>query len=140
MILDIISFIILVGVIAALIVALLIQRKKRVSCLQAYAKAEVDKNLISMTLQSMIDQKESSNIEQTDGFLKFVSDSRDWAFSYIEDVQESLLVFDKKISKILDYYSTYGSAIDGLHTDLVKQISEAYEDLKSKLPKDSDKV
>jgi hypothetical protein len=30
------------------------------------------------------------SIEQTDGFVKFLSESRDWAFNYIEDVQSSI--------------------------------------------------
>jgi Na+/H+ antiporter NhaB len=33
---------------------------------------------------------QSSSVEKTEGFLKFVSDSRDWAFKYIEDVQEAI--------------------------------------------------
>jgi hypothetical protein len=31
-----------------------------------------------------------SSIENSNGFLKFVTESRDWAFSYIEDVQQSI--------------------------------------------------
>ena len=75
------------------------------------------------------------NLETNDGFVKFISDSRDWAFKYIEDVQKALEEFDKKISPTIDYYSTYGTTIDGLHIDLTKQVSEAYEELKKVLPK-----
>jgi molecular chaperone DnaK (HSP70) len=49
-------------------------------------------------------------IEKTEGFLKFVSDSRDWAFKYIEDVQAAIQEFnlaieskdDKKIESALN--------------------------------------
>ena len=33
---------------------------------------------------------ESSKLGETDGFIKFISDSRDWAFSYVEEVQASI--------------------------------------------------
>lgn len=36
-------------------------------------------------------QKDSSNDSVQEQFLKFVSDSREWAFEYIENVQESIV-------------------------------------------------
>jgi hypothetical protein len=36
----------------------------------------------------------SSQIEQTEGFVKFLSQSRDWAFEYIEGVQSALQDFE----------------------------------------------
>ncbi len=41
-------------------------------------------------LQKELDKRENASIEQTDGFVKFISESRDWAFKYIEDVQEAI--------------------------------------------------
>lgn len=41
-------------------------------------------------LQQELQKREDAAIENTDGFLKFVSESRDWAFNYIEDVQQSI--------------------------------------------------
>jgi hypothetical protein len=32
----------------------------------------------------------NKNVENTEGFLKFVTQSRDWAFEYIENVQNSI--------------------------------------------------
>ena len=87
-------------------------------------------------IEKLTAEANSKDIEQTDGFLKFVSDSRDWAFQYIETVQESLEAFDKKVTPILEYYSTYGTAVDGLHNDITKEILEAYTELKKVLPQD----
>jgi hypothetical protein len=87
-------------------------------------------------ISEMLEQKDDDQIEKTEGFIKFLSDSRAWAFGYIEDVQKSLHNFDKRITKVIDYYSTYGSTIDGPHIQMAKQVSEAYEDLKSMLPKE----
>lgn len=41
-------------------------------------------------LQEELDKRDNVSIEQTDGFVKFLSESRDWAFNYIEDVQQSI--------------------------------------------------
>lgn len=38
----------------------------------------------------LLEQQQKLEVTQTDGFLTFVSNSRDWAFTYIEDVQESI--------------------------------------------------
>lgn len=136
MILDIISFAILMGVIITLLISFLNQRSKRIEYSTLYLQSEIEKVLISGTLQKLLEENDTRTIEETDGFLKFVSESRDWAFTYIENVQESLDIFDKKLVKIIDYYSTYGSTIDGIHVELIKQVSEAYGELKMLLPKE----
>jgi hypothetical protein len=41
-------------------------------------------------LQNELNKRENVSIEQTDGFVKFISDSREWAFDYIESVQQSI--------------------------------------------------
>lgn len=41
-------------------------------------------------LQEELDKRDNVSIEQTDGFVKFLSESRDWAFDYIENVQQSI--------------------------------------------------
>lgn len=95
---------------------------------------------MSSALQKMMQEQSQRSLEKTDGFLKFVSDSRDWAFSYIEDVQEKLAKFDKDMDGIVEYYSVYGPDMQGIHVDLLKQVSEAYAELKSVLPKEDGRV
>ena len=56
------------------------------------------------------DREASLKLEKTDGFVKFLSESRDWAFSYIEDVQKSIQGLINAMSindkaKILEYYN-----------------------------------
>jgi hypothetical protein len=123
-----------------LTVLLVIQRKRTKETLLMLIDAELAKYELQKALQVIAEEQQTKEVEQTDGFLKFISDSRDWAFSYIEDVQQSLETFDKKISHIIDYYSTYAETEDRLHIEAVNKISEAYQDLKSKLPKDDGKV
>lgn len=72
-----------------------------------------------------------------ESYVKFLNESRDSAYEYIEDVHKKLTEFAKKVEPQLDYYNTYGQAVQGLHTILAKEISEAYEDLKTVMPQEN---
>lgn len=50
----------------------------------------LDKVALLAKLEKELEAKESKTLEQSDGFVKFLSESRDWAFEYIEKVQESI--------------------------------------------------
>ncbi len=54
------------------------------------AQLKIDKIVLIDKLTELVNEKESKSIEQTDGFVKFLSESRDWAFKYIEDVQQAI--------------------------------------------------
>jgi predicted PurR-regulated permease PerM len=41
-------------------------------------------------INELAQEREDRTIEQSEGFLKFLSQSRDWAFEYIESVQNSI--------------------------------------------------
>lgn len=82
-----------------------------------------EKELLLQRIQKMLDDQERNKLVESDGFVKFISESRDWAFKYIEDVQSAFAIFDNKVSPILK------------SEDLsIKEISLAYEDLKKVLP------
>jgi hypothetical protein len=77
------------------------------------------------------------NEAANESYVKFVSESRDWAYEYIEDVQEKLTTFATKVEPQLNYFNTYGTAVQGPHTILVKEFSEAYEELKTIMPQEN---
>jgi hypothetical protein len=79
----------------------------------------VEKYSLLLRLQEMTEEKDSTQVESTEGFLRFISESRDWAFEYIEDVQQALLAYDV-----------------ALGTDDAKIINDAYKKLISFLPED----
>lgn len=60
-------------------------------------KTIVELHISVNALQDMISvQATESNTDQGDGFIKFLSDSREWAFGYIDDVQQTLFVLKEK--------------------------------------------
>jgi hypothetical protein len=50
----------------------------------------LDRVTIEKKFSDYIQGIDNKDIEQTQGFVKFLSESRDWAFKYIEDVQVSI--------------------------------------------------
>jgi hypothetical protein len=84
-------------------------------------------------------EKRLSNREEiaNESYVKFLNNSRDSAYAYIEDVQEKLVAFANRVEPQLNYYNTYGTAVQGPHSILAKEISEAYEDLKTIMPQDN---
>jgi hypothetical protein len=76
-----------------------------------------------------------------ENFIKFLSDSREWAFGYIEEVQSGLNKFIKEVEPQLDYYNKYGIVVEGMippHDFALKKISKEFEDLKKLLPEETD--
>jgi hypothetical protein len=83
----------------------------------------------------------SDDILHKENFIKFLSDSRDWAFSYIEEVQDGLNKFVSDIEPEINYFKEYGdvgSMAPNYYS--MKKITEAYEELKSLLPKEEEEV
>lgn len=119
-----------------LAILLIVEHKKKKKILKFVVDQEVRYSEMQKSLKAIMEEQQTKEIEKSDGFLKFVSESRDWAFSYIEDVQSKLSEFDKRMDGIVEYYSIYGPEIEGLHIDLLNKVSEAYQDLKSALPKE----
>lgn len=128
--------------ITVIILSVFVRRFKKRSTIffQELIRMEAEKQYLAELYEKYLIGQEQKELEKTDGFLKFVSDSRDWAFAYIEDVQGKLAVFDNDLTEILDYYSLYEPDAQGIHVDILKQVSEAYENLKGALPKEGGKV
>jgi len=91
-------------------------------------------------LKKALDSRESQQVEKTEGFLNFITQSRDWAFEYIENVQHGLTKFIKDIEPEIEYFKEYGD-ITSMQPNYysMKKITESYEELKKLLPEDEDK-
>lgn len=138
MILDIIAF----GVLSLVIIVLLINnlaiRSKNRKLSAEIIQIALDKAVISQKLKEQLDKKDSESIEQSEGFLKFISQSREWAFDYIEQVQAALVEFKNKVEPQILYAKTYGTAVgESAHATVIDKISDAYSDLIKVMPEDS---
>lgn len=102
-------------------------------------------NTLKTLLQQEIQHKENKTDKEkaNEDFLKFVSDSRDLAYEYIESVQAGLQKFIDEIEPQIDYYDKYGAAIEGMvspHDFALKKISSEFKELKKLLPEDYGKM
>jgi hypothetical protein len=126
---------ILVGILTATVIvlsALLIINKKERDALsdQAFQMFLDNQILLGKIEQHSV----SSNIEQTEGFVKFLSESRDWAFQYIETTQSEIKKFVEIVGPQMEYYDKYGRIINSVHTKSMDKIFDAYQELVSLLP------
>ena len=104
-----------------------------------HMQALADNYSLNQALEQMKQDIENVKLQESDGFVRFFSTSRDWAFNYIEQVQDALKEFDETITPITNWTETYGSTIeDSIFRNKIIEISAAYERLQSLLPKDNE--
>lgn len=90
-------------------------------------------------LTKALESKESQQVEKTEGFLNFITQSRDWAFEYIEEVQSGLTKFVDEVGPLVDYFDEYGDNMGMLpNYEGMKKVSIAFKELKQLLPKDEE--
>ena len=96
-----------------------------------------------MLQEAQQEQNKTDKEKSNEDFLKFVSDSRDWAYQYIEEVQAGLSLFINEVAPQIEYYNKYGSSVEGMiapHDFALKKISSEFEKLKTLLPEDYDRI
>jgi hypothetical protein len=113
--------------------------KKLTLMAQEYATLYIDQIALKKFVESMNLDNVSDQEVHKENFIKFLSDSRDWAFSYIEEVQTELKKFIEEIEPEINYFNEYGD-IASMQPNYysMKKISEAYYELARLLPKEED--
>ncbi len=86
-------------------------------------QAELDKMMLVNRIEKIAEDLQALETQQSDGFLKFISQSRDWAFDYIEKVQDAIVQLNTAM----------------IASDEVK-ITEAYKKLIEFLPENNPDV
>lgn len=104
-------------------------------------KKELNKaNITIDVLGEYINGLEGESLEKDESvhkenFIKFLSESRDWAYKYIEDVQDGLGTFIKSVDQDIKYFDEYGViGPTGPDHDTLKRISAAYKELVKLMP------
>lgn len=104
-----------------------------------------NKAILANTLKLLLHQQQEHEANKTDkeksneDFLKFVSDSRDWAYQYIDDVQVSISKFITDVEPEILYFDTYGDLMAAEpNYNSMKKISASYKELRKLLPEQED--
>jgi DNA repair exonuclease SbcCD ATPase subunit len=110
-------------------------RRKLQNNITEKLQANINASIIRSEYTKALQEIENMKLEKSDDFVKFLSDSRDWAFTYIEDAQDKISEFDKQIQEIAEWNRTYGSVVgDTPHSSKIEEINLAYDKIRSLLP------
>jgi hypothetical protein len=113
-----------------------------VSVLQKLSKITQEFAKLYISHQSLQDFVEKNNVEfkndsdiHKENFIKFLSDSRDWAFGYIEDVQKGLDRFVENLDSEISNFDENSTISEGTqYYDLIAKFSKEYKELKKLMP------
>jgi hypothetical protein len=90
-------------------------------------------------LKSLVDDAPTKEEEDThkENFIKFLSDSREWAYEYIESVQVGIKEFIENVEPSIKHFNEFGIVVEGSpHYGSMKIISAEFEKLKTLLPEE----
>lgn len=96
------------------------RRAKRLA--NSLIQSEINSHVIKEKMEDLAIKIESFEMQKSDEFVKFLSESRDWAFQYIEDVQVAIAYLKNAMESGDD-----------------EQINNAYHNLIELLPKEEAK-
>jgi len=100
-------------------------------------QATADQFALMAKLEEAHKNTDEKKIEETEGFLKFVSQSRDWAFQYIERVQVAIKNFQDIFHPIAVQY--YKDKEQPISQEEFGKLFEAYKKLVEELPDEGKK-
>lgn len=105
-----------------------------------YQRMFIDMMLLEKLINDVEDTKiKSDESVHKENFIKFLSDSRDWAYQYIEDVQAGLSAFVNGVEPEINYFKEYSDVMAmAPNYYSMKKIAEEYEKLKTLLPKEEE--
>jgi hypothetical protein len=99
-------------------------------------QAELDRRAVYEKFEQITKEQDERNIEKTDGFLRFISESREWAFKYIEDVQDAIKIFDQEVGPIVKHYRETKKSLYSKQLETLGKLAEAYDIVMSLMPDD----
>ena len=134
-ILEVSSLIAILSALVATIIYGVMARLKIKNLSRQSLQDKIDNNYLRTSLGNALLEIESKKLEETDGFINFISESRDQAFKYIEQIEESFEELDLTMQRIFQWDDSYGSANGtSAHTEAISEIKQAYEKYKSNMP------
>lgn len=91
-------------------------------------------------IESLMSSKTKlDNNAHQESFIKFLSDSRDSAFEYIEEVQTGIGDFVSEVDPLINYFDEYGDIMGMIpNYDGMKKMSVEFKKLKKLLPEESE--
>ena len=113
-------------------------RIKNLSLINENLEVYIRNSILTQELKDRLEQADIQSLASNDDFLKFVSQSRDWAFEYIESTQENIYEFVTKAGPVIEYLDEFDPPI--ITNDQKKALVGAYNSIRSTLPDEYGKL
>lgn len=99
---DIIAYVLLSATIFYLAYNNFMQRQRQKRTSSQHLQALFDLQLMKKELERAATEINNTKLEKDDGFVKFLSQSRDWAYEYIASTQEAISKFNSDMEQALE--------------------------------------
>jgi len=136
--LDFIIYVLVISTIVFLLLNVIKLKAKNMSLVYDVLQAYIEKNIVTEKLKLELFEKENFKLEQSDDFLTFISQSRDWAFAYIETTQDKINNFINNVGPIIEYLEQYSPPI--LIEEQRLRLIEGYRTIQDILPDEYGKI
>jgi hypothetical protein len=134
-ILDVVVFVFSIFVFMNLVVYTARLRSKNKKAILTVAQLVIDKNILE---SKIIELDKVVHSQEKEHFLKFLNDSRDAAFEYIEKSQDTVRSFISSIEKDIKHFDTYGAAVTNVYDKLLTKVSIGLDELRELLPEEKE--
>lgn len=114
-------------------------KKKQVDLVLSLAQSKVDINILQ---QKLIQMNEDKKLVESEEFMQFLTSSREYAFDYIEAVQDAIAEFNSVVEPLIAYHRKYGMAfgMDTVPYKQMDQIAKAHDALMEIMPSEPGKT
>jgi len=114
-------------------------KKTQVNLILKLTQAQLDQNMLQQKLAQI---NEDKRLLESEEFMQFLNSSREYAFEYIEAVQEAISEYNRVVEPILKYHRTYGMAFgaESVPSQNLDEISKAHEALMEIMPSEPNKL
>lgn len=109
-----------------------------------YIQKKKNIQILAQTIELLMMQEENQKHTKTEkeqfneDFLKFISDSREYAFKYIEVTQDKINSFINDVGPVIDYLEVYAPPVLA-ETQRISLV-DGYKIIKTILPEDYGKI
>jgi hypothetical protein len=134
---DTIIISILSIVVIVLLYGLAYIKKKQIDQFLVLIQSQLDNDLLSKRLAQIAQEKQ---LVESEDFMRFMTESRDYAFEYISTVQEAVKEYNNAIEPVFAYYLKYGKLMgESPDTDHLDKIIAAHTEFMKIMPSEPGK-
>jgi tRNA splicing endonuclease len=121
---------IIIGVLSVLLIVslygLAFLKKQQIDLALHLAQSKIDVGILQ---QQVIQMNEDKKLLESEEFMQFLTSSREYAFDYIQAVQDAISDYNAVVEPLIKYHQTYGMAfgMDSVPYQQMESISKAHE-------------